>query len=157
MISCPYRNTVNFSLTSQIHFCAKNTSFCPFKPMEMQMPKNPQKSPFLLEHMNPHLIHESLNRLHWSRQTTARSVHALLHNYTTKYPLVTMGCPKFSPKLPHPIWWSPPHLIHPSFDQLHSPSQTASGFNQPFCHSTLSKPNNRPTLYHIILKMFITI
>jgi len=29
---------------------------------------------------------------------TARLVHALPHNYTTKSPLVTMGCPKFTPK-----------------------------------------------------------
>jgi len=30
------------------------------------------------------------------------------------------------------------HLIHPSLDWPHSPSQTASGYNQPFCHNTLS-------------------
>ena len=29
------------------------------------------------------------------------------------------------------------HLIHPSFDRSLSPPQTASGSNQPFCHSSL--------------------
>ena len=37
------------------------------------------------------------------------------------------------------------HLIHPSLDQPHSPSQTASGSNQLFCHSTLSGQTDRPT------------
>jgi len=35
IISCPYRNNVNFSHTSRIHFSAINTSFRPFKPMEL--------------------------------------------------------------------------------------------------------------------------
>jgi len=47
-------------------------------------------------------------------QTTARSVHALPHNYATKAPLVTMGHPKFHPKTALPFRRSPPHLIHPS-------------------------------------------
>jgi len=38
-----------------------------------------------------------------------------------------------------------PHLIRPSFDRLHSPPQTASGSNQPFCHNTLSGPTDQPT------------
>ena len=79
--------------------------------------------------------------LHWPHsphQTTARLVHAPPHNYATKFPLVTMGCPKFTPKTALPLWQSPPHLIHPSLDRPHSPSQMASGSNQPFCHSTLS-------------------
>ena len=32
-ISCPCGNRVNFLHTSQMHFSANNTSFCPFKPM----------------------------------------------------------------------------------------------------------------------------
>jgi len=39
----------------------------------------------------------------------------------------------------------PPHLIHPSLDRPHSPSQTASGSNRPFCHSTFSGHTGRPT------------
>jgi len=35
------------------------------------------------------------------------------------------------------------HLIHPSLDRPHSPSQTASGSSQPFCHSTLAEQTDR--------------
>ena len=35
-ISCPYRNSVNFSHTSRIHFSTNSTSFCPFKPMGLR-------------------------------------------------------------------------------------------------------------------------
>jgi len=47
--------------------------------------------------------------------TTARSVHALPHNYTTKSPMVTMGCPKFIPQTAFPLRWSPP----PSDTHIH--------------------------------------
>jgi len=40
---------------------------------------------------------------------------------------------------------SPPHLIHPSLDRVHSPSQMAPGSNQPFCHITPSGQTNRQT------------
>jgi len=36
-----------------------------------------------------------------------------------------------------------PYLIHPSLDRQHSPPQTASGRNQPFCHNTLSRQTDR--------------
>jgi len=64
-----------------------------------------------------------------------------------KFPLVTMGRPKFIPKLPLPFDDHHPNLIHPSLDRPHSPSQAASGSNQPFCHSTLSghRQTDRPT------------
>jgi len=39
----------------------------------------------------------------------------------------------------------PPHLIRPSVDRPHSPSQRAFGSNQPFCHSTPSEHTDRPT------------
>jgi len=51
---------------------------------------------------------------------------------------------------PHWLQWDAPnsplpslrrltsHLIHPFLDRPHSPSQMASGSNQPLCHSTLS-------------------
>ena len=43
---------------------------------------------------------------------------SLLH----KVPLVTVGCPKFTPKLLLPLRWSTPHLMHlPSTDPTHHP------------------------------------
>jgi len=38
-----------------------------------------------------------------------------------------------------------PHLINPSLDWPHSPSKTASGSNQPFCHSILSRHTDHHT------------
>ena len=52
------------------------------------------------------------------------------------------------PNLPLLLQWSPPHLIHPFLDRPHSPYPTVSGSNQPFCHSTLSVPTDRPTDQH---------
>jgi len=78
------------------------------------------------------------------KKLTAVNDHALPHNYATKCPLVTMGCLKFHPKRPF-LWRSPPHLIHPSLDWPHSPSQMASRSNQLFCHSTLSGPTDTHT------------
>jgi len=46
---------------------------------------------------------------------------------------------------PFPFDIHHPQLIHPSFDHPHSPSQTASGFTQPFCDSTLSGQTDRHT------------
>ena len=37
------------------------------------------------------------------------------------------------------------HLIYSSLDRPHSPPQTASGSNQPFCHSTFFGHTDRPT------------
>ena len=50
--------------------------------------------------------------------------------------------PNSPPKLPLPF---DDHLIHPSLDQPPSPPQTASGFNQPFCHNTLCGQTDRQT------------
>jgi len=41
-----------------------------------------------------------------------------------------------------------PRLIHPSLDRPNSPSQTASGSNQSFCHNTLSEQTDRHTHTH---------
>jgi len=60
------------------------------------------------------------------------------NNYTTKSPLVTMGCPTlFHQNFSFDDLRS--HLIHPSLDRPHSPTQTASRSNEPFCHSTSSR------------------
>jgi len=49
-----------------------------------------------------------------------------------------MVCLKFTPQdYPFPFDDHHPHLIHPFLDRPHSPPQTASGSNRPFCHSTL--------------------
>jgi len=76
-----YGNTVNFSPTSRIHFCVKNTSFCTFKPM---------------------------GRKCWKISKTAPS---------------SWGT------------WTPSNTWMPGWP--HSPPQTTSGSNQPFCHNTL--------------------
>jgi len=64
------------------------------------------------------------------------------NNYTTRSPLVTMECPTFTLKAAPSLRRSPPHLIYPFVDRPHSPHQTASRSNQPFCHNT---PPDRPT------------
>jgi len=46
---------------------------------------------------------------------------------------------------PFPSAHVDPRIIHSSLDRPHSPSKTASGSSQPFCHSTLSGQTNRPT------------
>ena len=56
----------------------------------------PQKPPLPLRHVDPHSVRQCLGAPHSPRQTTARLVHALLHNYATKAPLVTM--PQLHPK-----------------------------------------------------------
>jgi len=59
--------------------------------------------------------------------------------------MVTNGPQIHLPKLPLPFDDHHPRLTRPSLDRLHSPSRTASGSNQPFCHSTLSGPTGRQT------------
>jgi len=63
------------------------------------------------------------------------------NNYTTKSPLVIMGCPTFTPETAPSLRRSPPYLIglHPSFDR------PTHHLNQPFCHSTPSGQTDRPT------------
>jgi len=86
------------------------------------MPKKSPKQPLPLGHVNPHFIHEWLGRPHSPSQMTARSVHALPHNYATKSPLVTMGRPKFTPKTALPLRrWLPHWYTHPSTDPTHHP------------------------------------
>jgi len=106
-----------------------------------KMPKNARNharnSSFPWRHVNFHLTHECLGPPHSPRQTTARSLYALSHNDATKSPLVTMGRPKFTPKLPLPFDDHHQNLIHPYRALPHSPPQTASGSNQPFCHNSL--------------------
>jgi len=57
---------------------------------------------------------------------------------THRIPKVTMGCPTFTLKLPLPFDDLYPRLIYSFLDRPHSPPQTVSRSNQPFCHSTPS-------------------
>jgi len=84
------------------------------------------------------------SRPHSPLQTLVRSLHALLHNYTMKSPLVTMGRPKFTPKVPILLGDLYPHLIHPSLDRPHSPPQTASRSKQPFFHNSPTGQTDTP-------------
>jgi len=64
---------------------------------------------------------------------------SLSHNYATKSHWLQCDAENSPPpKLSFPFDDHHPYLIHPSLDWLHSSSQTASGSNQPFFHSTLS-------------------
>jgi len=111
----------------------------------VQWGQTTRKSTLPLEAHGTHLIHQWLAGHHSPSQTTARSVYALLHNYATTSPLVTMGRPKFTPQNCPSLQRSPSYLTHLSLDRPHSPSQTASGSNQPFCRSTISGQTDRPT------------
>ena len=92
------------------------TVLCPGNKWELNLP--PQKPPFPLVHVDPCITHPSLQWPHWLPQTTAQSVHTIPHNYATKSPLVTMGCPNSSPILPLALRWSPP----PSSTPIPQPS-----------------------------------
>jgi len=98
----------------------------PFKPMDEKPPNSLWELPFSLGDVDPHIIHQCLDRPHWLPQTAAQSVHALLYNHPKKSPLVTIGRPTFTPNCPLPYPWTQDDL----------PSQTASRFNQPFFHNT---------------------
>jgi len=93
-------------------------------------------------------IGPSVHWLHWPPQTTAQLVYALPNNYASESPIITMACPKFSPKLPLPLDNHHLHLIHPSLNRPHLPSQTAPGSNQPFCHRLLSGKTDSQTERH---------
>jgi len=93
----------------------------------------------------PPLIHPCRDQPHSLFQMTAPSVHALLHNYATNSSLVTTGRPKFTPKSARSPSTIIGHLKHLSLNQPHSPPQTASRSNRPFCHSTLSRHTHTRT------------
>ena len=97
--------------------------------------ENPQNLPFTLLDVDPSNT-PMPGSTPFTLQVAARLLHALLHNYATKSPLLTMGCPKFTPIITPSLEWSPPHLIYPSLNQLHSSLQTTSRSNQPFFHNS---------------------
>jgi len=87
---CPYGNIINFSRTSRIHFSYKIRHWNYWA----NGAKRPQNPP-LLEARGPPC---NTGWPHSPSQTTARSLHALPHNYATKAPLVTMLRSKFTPQ-----------------------------------------------------------
>jgi len=112
-------------------FCAKNTSFCPIKSMGHNwMLKNPQNSLFFLVHVNPHVTHECLGRLHSPRQTTARLVHMHFCTTTQHSPYwLHWDTPNSPPKLPFPSTITT-HLIHAS---LTNPTHHPKRHLDPIC------------------------
>jgi len=112
-----------------------------------------RNSPFLLRHMDFHLTYECLGPPHSPRQTTARSLYTLPHKDVTKSALVTMGRRKFTPELPLPLRRSPPKSNTPVPSPTHSPPQTASGNNQPFCHNTHVQTDRCGTTWSITLAL----
>ena len=101
--------------------------------------------PRFLSSCRPHKLH--LNKKPQSNLGRAASPPLMAKdNCARKSPMVTMGCPTFAPKLPLPCDGLHSHLIHPSLDGPHSPLQTASRSNQPFCRSTpFGQTSDRPT------------
>ena len=104
-----------------------------------------RNSPFPLTHVDLHLTYECLDPPHSPSQTTARSLYALSHNDAKMSPLVTMGSRKFNspppPNCPFPFDDHHQNLIHRA--RPHSPPQTASGSNQPFCHNANVRTDRR--------------
>jgi len=140
MTHCPYGNIVNFSHTSQIHFCwTMRHSWGRKFPETSQTPL-----PLAARQPSSNTPMPGPSTLNTSNNSSISSCTA--HNYATKSPFITMGQCKSPPKLPLPLQRSPPHLIHPSLDWPHSPSQTVSRANQPFCHSKLFRSTDRQTV-----------
>jgi len=106
-----YGNTVNFSHTSRLSISMSMYPYVTIIKYCTKMPINARNharnSPFPLRHVDFHLTHECLGSPHSPCQTTARSLYSLPHNDATKFPLVTMGRRKFTPKLPLPLRRSP--------------------------------------------------
>jgi len=94
--------------------------------------KKSPKQPLPLGAREPHLIHECLGWPHSPRQTTAWSVHALLHNYATNSSLVTMGRPKFTLKTVPSLRRLPPpsKYTHPSTDPTQYPKRHSYPFSR---------------------------
>jgi len=108
-------NTVNISRTSWIHSLLQMNSKMPLKSID-QNPTNGPENSLKISHSlwrmcTPHLIHQCLGQPHSPPQVTARSLHAPLHNYATKSPMVTMGHPTITPKVTLPVGWFSPSSI----------------------------------------------
>jgi len=83
---------------------------------------------------------QQLDQFTYFRTTTQQRPHWL-----------QWDAPNSPPKLPLDFDDNHPNLIHPSLNRLHSPSQTASGSNQPFCHNTFCRPTDVQTTTWLII------
>jgi len=83
-----------------------------------------------------------LRSLHWLRKTHWIQVH--VNNKKSKSNVGRASSPPLQTNHPFPLGtWTPSNI--PTLDRPHSPPQTASRSNQPFCHSKLSVQTDRPT------------
>ena len=103
----PCGNTVNFLHTSQVHFCFKNTLKNAIQTNGEKSPKPPLPLWGMWTPSNTPMPEPT------THQTTARSVQTFTDNYTTKSPLVTMGCPTLIPKTAACLRRSPPQFNTP--------------------------------------------
>ena len=91
----------------------------------------------------------SCGKLSWFLQAFDCTLipYYLLTYLLTKSPLVIMwDAPNSPPKLPTPsLPFDDHHPSNKSFDRPHSPSQTASGSNQQFCHNFPDRQTDRQT------------
>ena len=76
-IHCPYGNIMNFSRTSQIHFCFKNTLK---NAVQTEGDEKRPKPFFPLRHIDLHLIHPSLDRPQSPPQSASRSNQPFCHS-----------------------------------------------------------------------------
>jgi len=135
---------------SRIHFCAKNTSFCPFKQTGAQMLKNPPKQPLPLWACEPPSNTRMSRPTPLTMPNDSTIGSPVPHNYATKSPLVTIWYAPNSPaELPLPFRRSSPPSIHPF---LHSTDPTLDPFSRlPQCRPTFrtdrqtDRPTHRPT------------
>jgi len=73
----------------------------------------------------------------------------------TKYAIETIGpVGQMTPKSSLPLEACGPYLMHECLGWPHSPPQTASRSNQPFCHNTLCGPTDRPSDRQMVQRMF---
>jgi len=80
--------------------------------------------------------------LHYNSNSNNKS-KVIWEEHVTNAPLVTMGCPKFTPKTALPLRRSPPKSnTKPDPGHHH---KRHYGFHQPFCHNTLSGHTDRQT------------
>jgi len=105
----------------------------------------PPKSPPLRAY-GPRLIHPSLHWPHSPPQTTAWSIHERSHNYTTKSPMVTVGCPKFTPKtVPSPLTITTIKYTHPLTNPTHHPKRHPDAISRFATVHFLDSQTHRPT------------
>jgi len=94
----------------------------------------------------PHLIFwRGQSPLYPPKSTPLSTVQSNLGRAASQVPISYNGTPRIHPQNYYFLFDDHSHLIHPSLDRSHSPSQTAFRSNQPFCHSTLCRQTDRHT------------